>query len=79
MSMVPYNNIRFQLYCMTCNQDLEYDPEYSANPIYMVREPAEDRHAEFELDLSWHVCGCDPSEGQEPNFTIQYISQSVGR
>lgn len=73
----PKGNIEFHLYCKTCDANLEYDPDYAvtANPIACEPSP-EGYRPVFFLDLSWHTCLCDMSEGQEPEFVIEFIQST---
>ncbi len=73
---ITKGNIEFHLYCKTCDADLKYDPEYDANPIGIGEPSPEGYRPVFFLDLSWHTCLCDGSEGAEPNFVIDFIQQT---
>ena len=64
------DDLKFNLYCKTCEQDLEFDPEADSVPFCINPEINEDGPLIYQLDLSWHYCECDQSEGDEPNWVI---------
>ena len=74
MNMIPKPNIQFLMYCITCGADLKYDPELNSNPIFAAEvHKVQTSRKVFELDLSWHYCKCDMSEGEEPDYVVKLV------
>lgn len=71
--MTTLKFLRFKMYCKTCGQDLEFDPDYNNDEIIIPAGEEVDGHMVFKLDLSWHSCGCLLDDVEPADWVVELV------